>query len=206
MKLTVKMNALSIVCLVLALVGSTLGAVPSKRSTDETTLPSLSDMVTEAERHLHDFTTAFQNLLNPETRDETLTRISENVTNHSQAFATRVQDLVNNLNEAIKNGQPNEALQQAADRLNNTVRQLVGEKTAGEAEQAGNELSESLRNAVQTVVEEAGKISRSVDEGTASTRDELAVATRSAVREALDFAEMMRLQFEQALSNATPAS
>jgi hypothetical protein len=56
------------------------------------------------------------------------------------------------------------------------------------------------------VVEEASKISRTFESESEPIRDELRVATRSAVREALDFADYLRQQVEQAVASAAPAT
>lgn len=50
-----------------------------------------------------------------------------------------------NLNQAIKDGQNTQGLQEVADRLNGTLRQLLGEDNASEAERASAQLSENVK-------------------------------------------------------------
>jgi gas vesicle protein len=109
---------------------------------------------------------------------------------------------VDNLSAAAKD---NKGLQDTADRLNTTLRSLIGEQNAADAEQATAELSGKVKSAVSTVVEEASKIAKNVETETAPIREEVQAATKQAVDQAVELAKYLQQQIQSAISGSTPA-
>lgn len=117
-------------------------------------------------------------------------------------FTQNLQTLVDNLGNAAKD---NKGLQETAERLNSTLRQLMGEKNADEAQQATAELSSKVKDAVSTVVEEASKIAKNVETETAPIREEVQAATKKAVDQAVEMAKYLQEQIQNAIAGSTPA-
>ncbi|XP_059490581.1 apolipophorin-3-like isoform X2 [Neocloeon triangulifer] len=172
-----------------------------RRETKE--FPSLEELVKSAQENVKTFTDQVASLFTPgEEQKQTLAKVGETLSNQTALFTQNLQTLVDNLSNAAKD---NQGLQEAASRLNTTLRGLVGEQNAQEAEQATAELSTKVQSAVSTVVEEASKIAKNVDTETAPIRAEVQQATKQAVDQAVELAKYLQQQFQAAISGSTPA-
>lgn len=131
-----------------------------------------------------------------------VSKVGETLSNQTAVFTQNLQSLVDNLSNAAKD---NKGLQETAERLNSTLRQLVGEQNAAEAEQATAELSGKVKDAVSTVVDEASKIAKNVETETAPIREEVQAATKKAVDQAVELAKYLQQQIQSAVTGSTPA-
>ncbi|XP_065333729.1 apolipophorin-3-like [Cloeon dipterum] len=165
--------------------------------------PSLEELVKTAQENVKTFTDQVSALFTPgDEQKAAFAKVGATLSNQTAIFTTNLQNLVDNLNNAA---QDNQALKDTAERLNSTLRGLIGEQNAQQAQEATAELSTKVQTAVSTVVEEASKIAKNVETETAPIRAEVQQATKQAVDQAVELAKYFQAQIQSAISGSTPA-